>query len=128
MLVTINKIIKCEDDEGQFGPQKRIVFKDSGGQTISGWVAIKEYDPSQWKAGCQVNIEVKQNGKYLNFKLLKKEKKATGEEAVPESIIVALRHIYKTLCEVKDLLTHNKSSSEFPHWNVREPGDDDGTH
>ena len=105
MKTHISQIVKIEDTEGKYGPQKRITFKDENGRTISGWVPLKDFDQSVWTVGSSPDLEISQNGKYWNFKLPKKKEVPQSNEEVMK----ALREIYKklTLIETNQQKTLN---------------------
>ena len=101
----INQILKIEDTEGQYGPQKRIMFKDDQGRSISGWVPLDRYNPQEWKEGFLLELDVAQNGKYLNFKLpTAKAKEVQVQQVEAQGQTESLRHIYKVLVEIRDSL------------------------
>lgn len=95
MKTHISQIVKIEDSEGKFGPQKRVVFKDENDRTISGWVPLKDFDAKVWAVGQSPDIEVYQKDKYWNFKLPKKN--GQPQTAQSEDVMKALREIYKKL-------------------------------
>lgn len=114
MLVSINKIYRIADEESQYGPQKNIKFIDAKGTTLSGWVSLKEFDPSAWVVGGQVDLEIKQNGKYTNFKLIKSSPKqpiGNGGSGKSEEVVMALHSIYKILKSIDEKLSKNTTSA-----------------
>jgi hypothetical protein len=73
--------LKIEDCEGQYGPQKKIVIKQSlpeGERWISGWVSLKDFKAEKWTGGITVELDVFQKGKFWNFKLPSKDAAKDG--------------------------------------------------
>ena len=100
---------EIEDQDGQYGPQKRIKIKDQNGRIVSGWVADIKFKAEEWVIGRTIELEVAQNGKYWNFKLPNKQDQklaaATSEieakvEAKHNESMAALRQIY-ALCKAR---------------------------
>lgn len=97
MKTHISQIVKIEDVEGKFGPQKKISFKDENDRMISGWIPAKDYDAKVWAVGRSPELEIVQNGKWWNFKL--PSKKAQVAQA-SEDVLKGLREIFR---EIKNL-------------------------
>ena len=110
--ITIKTINSIEDAPGKFGPQKKIVFVDSRGRTISGWIPLESFDYARWVAGGSLEMEIAQNGKYTNFKL--PSKKQAQEATNHSEIMGALRMLYKEVQAISRRLTEMKSAPHYP--------------
>ena len=85
MKATLTKVIRyTEGKDGQplktkdGRPYTRLVIKtnEHGDKTISGF---ENTETQNWKEGSEVEVEITENGEYLNFRVPKKEDKLSSE-------------------------------------------------
>lgn len=104
MKVRLNAL-KIEDTQGNYGPQKKIRFKqimDEGDRWVSGWVPENKFNANDWQEGKEVDIIITQKGDFWNFSLPNKTTAAVAaieakSSAQHEEIMKALREIFKKL-------------------------------
>lgn len=104
--IRIKNIKTIEDCDGRYGPQKKICFTDYSDRYISGWIPANKFEETHWIEECEIELEIIQNGKYLNFKLPKEEKDAGAKKPAPD-VWAAINSIKKRL----DALENKRSAS-----------------
>jgi len=105
----ITQVIKIEDTEGKYGPQKRITVNDETGKMVSGWCPLERFNPEDWVVGGSPDCSVSQNGKYWNFKMTPKTKPASPSvdgEAL-NRILEGVKSIYRKLEVIEKVLEVN---------------------
>ncbi len=121
--ITIKEIKSVKDEEGKYGPQKKIWFEDVEGRSISGWVAERLYNASEWHDGATIPMVITQNGQYTNFKI---PSRAGGGGQSNQDVMEAMRKIYKRIEDLEkhidSLFEHRPATNEPP---VFSDSDDD---
>lgn len=113
--VKIAEVKSIQDQTGKSGPQKRIVIREAlenGYRTISGWVALKDFDPSVWVSGKCLELDVfkSKDGKFWNFKTVSGKARENHEHH--EEVMGALRLIFKKLNQIEVKLTTSANKSD----------------
>lgn len=112
MKVTLTKIARYDKDKAgkpliskEGKPYTRVLIstQEHGAKQLSGF---ENQQNSHWKEGDMVEIEVAENGQYLNFKTLSKEDRANE----------VLREIVERQNRVEAWL---KENFNYPNFNVR---------
>lgn len=115
-MTHISFVEKVEDKQGQYGPQKYIIFKDGDGKKISGWIPADRYKADDWQTGKNLDLVITQNGKFWNFKLPTKQDKVAAKVAESnDAVLNALRKIWAKLSEIErkvDALESKRSNLE----------------
>jgi len=101
----ITQVVKIEDVDGQFGPQKKITVNDELGKMVSGWVPVQKFNAAEWVIGGTPDVDVTQNGKYWNFKL-KSKKAPTGDN---DRVLNGLVELFKMVKKLQSDLDEIKA-------------------
>ena len=104
MKVRLNAL-KIEDTEGQYGPQKKVNFKQilpEGERWVSGWIPSNKFNESDWQNGKEIDLTITQKGKFWNCSIPNKTSLAieaveAKSSAQHDEIMNALREIFKKL-------------------------------
>lgn len=104
----ITQVVKIEDVDGQFGPQKKITVNDEMGKMVSGWVPAQKFNAAEWVIGGTPDVDVTQNGKYWNFKL-KSKKAAPSDDRVLNGIVELFKMVKKLQSDVEEIKAVVKS-------------------
>lgn len=115
LKVKIAEVKSITDEDGKFGPQKKIVIRETlenGDRWLSGWVPAPQFDSTAWMAGKVLELDVfkSKDGKYWNFKLV--SGKARENHTLHEEVMGALRMIFKKIGELEKKIDDlNKSDT-----------------
>jgi len=108
MKVKIIKLLHSEVDT-KYGPKTKVLIWTDQHKTMLSSFMSKEMDG--WKVGDEVDIEVEDTGKYLNFKVLNKSNQKTNEDL--KKICDYVRSVEKRVLKLEQQLGIDKVKEVF---------------
>lgn len=110
--ITIKEIVYMNDEVGNYGPQKKIVFVDSTDRKVSGWVPMDLFDDGDWFNGNTIDLIITKNKQYTNFKIPRK----ASSSSTPKGPSLSDR-----LADLEDRVARLESSSGYAQQVLKTP-------